>query len=754
MKTFTNGMTNWILSLKTILYMRCLAFLPLASRAAKNEATCVVGGFQSNVRKENHIGRPMAMTYPRSFVSMVWRVSAALWLVAFSAAAWTKTGTIYTTDGSQADVQSAVDNASPSDTVSIPSGTFTWGAGSAPINIATPITISGAGTNSTFIQLSSTGPTYTTGAITCYTNVLINHMTFIGTVAGPVSSIAEYGAYGWHVTDVLFEGADASGYFLYAEGGYGLVDRCNLQGGNGECEMIFVRGPTNSWQTADSTGTTNVVCIENNIFGGQGYVCDGNANSRMLVRFNTINGLIKVDGHGKATNIDPARGVRHMEIYDNSWTVASYYTGIDIRGGSGFCFNNTNPATDGNQVWLFVHDYGIFQADPNFGSVYMTPTYYPIDDMIGVGQDPKVAASDPLYLWNNVCVGGGDWFIQWDDIPAAAIAQYTNETGNVNSTYVEADIIKADRDYFRMTNNLTFTGVGGVGMGTKLQMNSITPTKTGVGFWVTDEGSWNTILPANTSGQLYVWNGSAWVLYYTPLTYPCPLAVVPGECTPGPTCLVAWWRGEGDFVDSVGGNNGSVTEGSVGFAPAEVGEGFGFDGSDNRIEVPDASALNFDANQDFSIEAWIQPDYNPNNNSGVMSIVDKRNAYSYWDDPNGYEFSLQDGEIHCRFRSTGFGPYGPDLRDGNFHHVVLSVSRNSTTGGNLYVDGQLVGTFDPTSYNDTLINTEPLRIGNHAQSDFNGFFLGIIDEVSIYNCALTADQIANFYRAGTGGKCP
>jgi len=36
---------------------------------------------------------------------------------------------------------------------------------------------------------------------------------------------------------------------------------------------------------------------------------------------------------------------------------------------------------------------------------------------------------------------------------------------------------------------------------------------------------------------------------------------------------------------------------------------------------------------------------------------------------------------------ANFGPSGPDLRDGKFHHVALSVVRSSTAGGNLYVDG-------------------------------------------------------------------
>ncbi|MDB6128340.1 MAG: hypothetical protein JWM35_2236, partial [Verrucomicrobia bacterium] len=83
------------------------------------------------------------------------------------------------------------------------------------------------------------------------------------------------------------------------------------------------------------------------------------------------------------------------------------------------------------------------------------------------------------------------------------------------------------RDYFRGDVGGEFPATSDVGRGTHAQMLASSPTAAGQAWWVTDEGSWNTTLPPNTSGRLYRWNGSAWALYYEPYTYPHPLRARP-----------------------------------------------------------------------------------------------------------------------------------------------------------------------------------------------------------------------------------
>lgn len=86
-------------------------------------------------------------------------------------------------------------------------------------------------------------------------------------------------------------------------------------------------------------------------------------------------------------------------------------------------------------------------------------------------------------------------------------------------------VILRDQDYFQSIT--PFTGASGVGSGTFAEMSAITPSLVGVAFWVTDRGNWNADADPDTSGELYIWDGSAWELSYTPYTYSSDSATTP-----------------------------------------------------------------------------------------------------------------------------------------------------------------------------------------------------------------------------------
>jgi hypothetical protein len=228
-----------------------------------------------------------------------------------------------------------------------------------------------------------------------------------------------------------------------------------------------------------------------------------------------------------------------MEIYNNTWNSAGgTYAALELRGGGGRVFNNTSTAAAGvNTTWFIITEYGVFNNNGAFTN-YQTPANYPIRDQIGRGRyavpgDPSSATSEPMYFWGNL-KGGGDWPWSSQTIPAASILRYAQQTGISTATFTWSDIIRADRDYFKEVTS--FNGSSGIGSGTKAQMLAIKGTKVGVGFWVKDEGDWNV---SNTTkdGQLYTWNGTAWVLSYTPYTYPHPVRMPP----PPPPGDGEWW---------------------------------------------------------------------------------------------------------------------------------------------------------------------------------------------------------------------
>ncbi len=211
-------------------------------------------------------------------------------------------------------------------------------------------------------------------------------------------------------------------------------------------------------------------------------------------------------------------------------------------------------------------------------------------------------------------------------------------------------------------------------------------------------------------------------------------------------------------------------------------------GVGDRLRVPDAPEFHVGAGQDFSLAAWIEPlpitvgvarelagwfgrhptaarlvptplanwiqTHSVENAFGVTPIVDKHQT------PNivsavGFLFYLDHGRLACLLSDSllpehraVFAAAGPDLVDGRWHHVALTVQRHVVTGGKLYVDGRAVLTFDPTHQAGDLSNAEPLRLGNHANPSLSCFFRGRIGGLALYRRALTADEITARCQAG------
>jgi hypothetical protein len=227
--------------------------------------------------------------------------------------------------------------------------------------------------------------------------------------------------------------------------------------------------------------------------------------------------------------------------------------------------------------------------------------------------------------------------------------------------------------------------------------------------------------------------------------------LVAPPCDPAPSGLVSWWPAEGNANDIIGTNNG-VLEGGLGFAPGEVGQAFFFNNTNDDVKVPASSSLNVGAGNGFTLEAWID-----------CTNVVQLNPIFEWNKADGKTY----WGVHFYVGPAGSGSLFADIVDsgGNWHyfsspngvvasnvfqHVALTYDKATGTA-TMYCNGVIVarstlGTFTPQT-------TYSLYLGKRPGPDALYSFAGLLDEPSIYNRALSSNEIVAIYNAGSGGKC-
>ena len=213
----------------------------------------------------------------------------------------------------------------------------------------------------------------------------------------------------------------------------------------------------------------------------------------------------------------------------------------------------------------------------------------------------------------------------------------------------------------------------------------------------------------------------------------------PPSCITAPAGLVSWWRGEQNAFDSADGNNGALV-GNTTYGAGRVGQGFGFDGNGDGARIGDPANLHL---QDFTIEAWVKRASATRATQDPANINGSILCYG----TGGYGFTLlDDGRVDLTKVDIG-GVFSSALRitDTNFHHAVVTKSGSTVT---FYVDG--VG--ETVTYNTVFTFGTPVAVGARGDNLTTSFW-GVVDEVSVYNRALSAAEIQAIYAAGSAGKC-
>jgi hypothetical protein len=203
--------------------------------------------------------------------------------------------------------------------------------------------------------------------------------------------------------------------------------------------------------------------------------------------------------------------------------------------------------------------------------------------------------------------------------------------------------------------------------------------------------------------------------------------------------LAAYYDFDGNADDKSGNENHAAVYGATaandqGNNPANA---YDFDGTDDYVSAPHDTTLNLGTG-DFSVCFWIKP----HNVSGYKYIVDKRGptyiGFLVYMAGDGASFQIADNVNGYQNFDTGY-----HYTANAWTHICYTVDRDSSTGGKLYVNGTQNQTFNPTGRPDSISNSAPLLIGGGPNSAYD--FDGLLDEVRIYNRAITSTEAADIY---------
>lgn len=217
--------------------------------------------------------------------------------------------------------------------------------------------------------------------------------------------------------------------------------------------------------------------------------------------------------------------------------------------------------------------------------------------------------------------------------------------------------------------------------------------------------------------------------------------------------LVSWWPGDGNANDVLGTNHGTPQNGAT-FAPGKIDQAFSFDGIDDYISVPDSTNLRVGSGE-FTIDAWIKTPAN-NRFQAIAAKFELTYPFAGYGlriaNDNRLDFVAVDCATgDCGFGTTQFALRGTsNLADNQFHHVAGVRRADGTL--EVYVDGVMEATRqDPLRNTDS---ADPFTIGEIDAGPFPEIpFSGLIDDVKLYNRALTASEIQGIFNAGSAGTC-
>ena len=221
-----------------------------------------------------------------------------------------------------------------------------------------------------------------------------------------------------------------------------------------------------------------------------------------------------------------------------------------------------------------------------------------------------------------------------------------------------------------------------------------------------------------------------------------------------PSGTLAYWSLDetsgSSYADTYDGHDASAPASAPAPDPGGVVNGCqDFDGTGDYLTVPDHADFDWAYDSSFSIEVWARFT-NVGGQNKVFVGRDEDGGYPHWwlgaNSSSGYaNFNLLDTN-HNGVACTGSVP----LNDDQWHHLV-AVRDESLDQNRLYVDGSLAAG-QPYDYTAGFEASTQLDIAYMAYNHTPAYFYdGKLDEIAIYDRALTDVEISQHYINGLAG---
>ncbi len=198
--------------------------------------------------------------------------------------------------------------------------------------------------------------------------------------------------------------------------------------------------------------------------------------------------------------------------------------------------------------------------------------------------------------------------------------------------------------------------------------------------------------------------------------------------------LVAWWKADGNARDSIGSHHGPSV-GGAGFAEGREGHAFFFAGSASSISVSGSPAFGF-GDKDFSIALWAKFS-RQSQSQALVSRGEGANQANQW------VFWLNDGQLQWKMTGPavsqlGSAPFAPVL--GQWYRLAMTRTGDMFR---FFIDGVEVSS---QAWPGKIPEADgPLTLGSAGGT---APFAGLLDDIRIYNRALSALEINAVFKTG------